>query len=253
MNPNPEPLAIEVCLTPALTDFISIGGNAVAVVVDILRATTSMVSALANGAEAVIPVTTLDEARQLKERGFPVAAERDGSILDFADFGNSAFEFQNGEVRGRKLVFSTTNGTVAIESAKKFGTVVIGAFSNISALAGWIKKQQKPVVIICSGWKNTFCLEDTIFAGALIEKLIETGNFTILTDSSHAAFDLWQVAKQDIPGYIEKASHRERLRQLGVDGVLEFSLTPDTTQTVPILINNELVDVLKINHQNHPE
>ncbi len=247
-NQNPLQPTVEVCLTPALAEFISTGGDAIVVVVDILRATTSMVSALANGAKSVIPVSSLDEARQLKKQGFPIAAERDGSILDFADFGNSAFDFQNGEVKGRKLVFSTTNGTVAIEIAKKSGTAVIGAFSNISALAGWINHQQKPVIILCSGWKNSFCLEDTIFAGALIEKLTEDGNFTILTDASHAALDLWNLAKKDIAGYIEKASHRERLRQLGVDDVLGFSLTPDTTLVVPVLVDNELVDAKKPKH-----
>lgn len=249
-NQNPLQPTVEVCLSPALAEFISTGDDAIVVVVDILRATTSMVSALANGAKSVIPVSSLDEARQLKKQGFPVAAERDGSILDFADFGNSAFDFQNGTVKGKKLVFSTTNGTVAIETSKKSGTVVIGAFSNISALAGWINNQHKPVIILCSGWKNTFCLEDTIFGGALIEKLTEKGNFAIHTDASHAALDLWNLAKRDLPGYIEKASHRERLRQLGVDDVLEFSFTPDTTGVVPVLIENDLVDVIKIHNEN---
>lgn len=241
----PDKLTIEVCFSPKLADFISTEGKAIVVVVDILRATTSMISALASGAASILPVSSLDEAKAMKNSGYPVAAERDGGILDFADFGNSAFDFMNSSVKGEKLVFSTTNGTVAIETARKLGTVVIGAFSNISTLARWIVDQNQQVIILCSGWKNTFCLEDTIFAGALIEKLIISGMFSLNCDSAYAALDLWNVAKADVMEYIEKALHRERLRQLGVDDVLEFSFTPDTMKVVPVLVGNELIDVLK--------
>lgn len=241
---------IEVCFSPQLARFILTEGKAIVVVVDILRATTSITSALANGAESVIPVSTPEQARLYKKQGFKVAAERDGSILDFADFGNSAFDFMNGQVDGKKLVFSTTNGTVAIEAAKNFGTIVLGSFSNISVLANWLVQQNLPVIILCSGWKNTFCLEDTIFAGALIEKLLPSGKFNINCDSANAAIDLWQSAKPDVLGYIEKALHRERLRQLGVDDVLEFSFTPDTLNVVPMLVGNELIDALKVEKQN---
>jgi len=191
---------IEVCFSPQLAAFVAklllpaafvaTKGKAIVVVVDILRATTSMVSALANGAQAVIPVSSLDEAKTMKAGGYPVAAERDGKILDFADFGNSAFEFTEGSIKGRQLVFSTTNGTVAVETAKKFGTVVLGAFSNITALSHWIADQKKHVIVLCSGWKNTFCLEDTIFAGALAEKLLQLKKYNINCDSAHAALDL---------------------------------------------------------------
>jgi 2-phosphosulfolactate phosphatase len=237
---------IEVCFSPQLAAFVATKGEAIVVVVDVLRATTSMVSALANGARAVIPVSSLEAAKKMKAGGYPVAAERDGKILDFADFGNSAFEFTEGSIKGRQLVFSTTNGTVAVETAKKFGTVVLGAFSNITALSHWIADQKKHVIVLCSGWKNTFCLEDTIFAGALAEKLLQLKKYNINCDSAHAALDLWQIAKNDPAGYVEKALHRERLRQLGADDVLEFSFQNDTCHVVPILVNGKLVDALKI-------
>lgn len=240
---------IEVCFSPQLSDFVATQGEALVVVVDILRATTSIVSALAHGAEAVIPVSSLEEAKALKEQGLLVAAERDGKIVDFADFGNSAFEFMQDEVKNKTLVFSTTNGTVAVESAKKLGAVLIGAFSNVSPLAQWIADKAQQVVILCSGWKNTFCLEDTIFAGALIEKLLEHRQYRINCDSAHAALDLWHTARHDPAGYVEKALHRQRLRELGVDDVLEFSFTADTCHTVPLLVNGKLVDALKQHNQ----
>jgi 2-phosphosulfolactate phosphatase len=241
---------IEVCFSPQLAGFIATNDEAVVVVVDILRATTSMVSALANGARFIIPVSSLEKAKKMKAGGYTVAAERDGNILDFADFGNSAFEFMDGSIKDRQLVFSTTNGTVAVETARKFGTVVLGAFSNITALAHWIVEQKKNVIVLCSGWKNTFCLEDTIFAGALAEKLLQLRKYNINCDSAHAAIDLWQVAKNDPVGYVEKALHRERLRQLGADDVLEFSFQNDTCHVVPILVNDKLVDALKILDKN---
>ncbi len=240
---------IEVCFSPQLSGFVATQGEALVVVVDILRATTSIVSALAHGAEAVIPVSSLEEAKALKEQGFLVAAERDGKIVDFADFGNSAFEFMQGEVKNKTLVFSTTNGTVAVESAKKLGAVLIGAFSNITPLAKWIAAKNRQVIILCSGWKNTFCLEDTIFAGALTEKLLDYGQYSIHCDSAHAALGLWQIARHDPAGYADKALHRQRLRELGVDDVLGFSYTADTCHTVPLLVNGKLVDALKQHNQ----
>jgi 2-phosphosulfolactate phosphatase len=227
---------IEVCFSPKLVDDVIVQENLVVVVVDILRASTSMVSAVNQGA-VLIPVATIAEAKKLKKDGFLVAAERDGKILDFADFGNSAFEFINNEVRGKDIVFSTTNGTVTLASGAKLGQVVLGAFSNISALADWLTLQKKNILILCSGWKNTFCLEDTIFAGALAEKLMARQNFNINCDSAYAAIDLWNTALPDVLSYIEKALHRERLRQLGADDVLEFSFKADTAPVVPVLTN----------------
>jgi 2-phosphosulfolactate phosphatase len=236
--------SIDVCFSPALADHFQAFGDSIVVVVDILRASTTIVSALENGAKSVIPVSSIEKATELKKYGFPVAAERDGSILSFADFGNSAFAFQNGEVKGEKLVFTTTNGTVAIEKGKELGELVVGAFSNLSALAGWIAEQDRNVIILCSGWKNNFCLEDTLFAGALLEKLLQLKAYNIHCDSAFAAIDLWNVAKNDLLAYIEKATHRERLRVLGVDDVLEYSFTMDTSRVVPVLKDGELVDVL---------
>jgi 2-phosphosulfolactate phosphatase len=235
---------VDVCFTPAQAEHRTISSNTVIVVVDILRATTSMVSALTHGARSVIPVSSIEKAMELMKNGFPVAAERDGEMLSFANFGNSAFAFQKGEVKDKKLVFTTTNGTVAIDTACRHSqTVLVGAFTNISALAQWVARQERDVLVLCAGWKNTFCLEDTIFAGAFIEKLLEIKPSEIASDSAHAAIDLWNFAKADVMQYIEKAAHRERLRVLGVDDVLEFSFQQDSSTVVPIMRYGELIDV----------
>jgi len=212
----------------------------VTVVVDILRATTSICAAIACGVKSVIPVSSLEEAKELKQKGFAVAAERDGLRLDFADYGNSAFDFMKNDVSGLDIVFSTTNGTVAMEMAKSSEAVVLGAFINLSAIADFLINSDKNIIILCSGWKNMFCLEDSIFAGALIEKLTEKQEFDIQCDSALASVDLWKIAKTDLFGYIQKAAHRKRLRMLGVDDVLEYCFTLDAVDAVPVLKDGKL-------------
>jgi 2-phosphosulfolactate phosphatase len=230
----PKNRSVEVCLSPGLFPDILAKDDFVVVLVDILRATTTICTALANGAEAIIPVASHDEARRLKARGFLVASEKDGLQPDFADFGNSALCFTRDVIGGKTLVYCTTNGTRALKIAEGAGSVVIGAFINISALTEWLARRQKDVVVLCSGWKNRFCLEDTLFAGALTRRLLETGVFHCDCDSARAALDLWSLAEGDVLDYIEKAAHRHRLKDLGLDDVIPYSFECDRVTVVPV-------------------
>jgi 2-phosphosulfolactate phosphatase len=244
MEKNPGDLcSIEVCLTPKLFTEIQTTENFLVVLVDILRATTSICAAFENGVAGILPVATLSEAREMKSRGFLVASEQDGKKLDFADFGNSAFNFSSDRIGGKTLVYCTTNGTRALEIARKADKIAIGAFINISALAQWLQQEEKNVVILCSGWKNKFCLEDTIFAGALTAQLLESGRFKTNCDSAVAAVDLWNLAKIDVLAYIEKAAHRHRLKKLELDDVIPYSFTPDSTRVVPVFMHGRISDV----------
>jgi 2-phosphosulfolactate phosphatase len=229
-----ERRSVEVCLSPALFPHILAQDDFVVVPVDILRATTTICTAVANGVEAIIPVATHEEARQLKAKGFLVATEKDGVQLDFADFGNSAFSFTAERVAGKTLVYCTTNGTRALQIAKGARAIAIGAFVNISALTEWVAGQRRDVVVLCSGWKDRFCLEDTLFAGALTARLLETDRFRTECDAAQASMDLWSLARGDLLGYIEKAAHRHRLKGLGLDDVLPYSFTCDLVQVVPV-------------------
>ena len=235
---------IETCFSPALFPHILTTENYVVVIVDILRATTAICTAFNNGAVEIVPVAKIEETKNYRPLGYMIAGERNGIVIDGADFGNSPFNFTEENVKGKKIVITTTNGTQTIEMAKSCDTVVLGAFTNISVLAEWLSKQKKNVVIFCSGWKNKFNIEDTIFAGALIEKLQSLSNYEVNCDSSIAAIDLWDLAKTNVLEYVEKASHRHRLQKLGLDDVLEFCFTEDTTPVVPILENGKLVNAL---------
>jgi 2-phosphosulfolactate phosphatase len=229
-----EKKCVEVCFSPRLFQDILTKGDFIVVLVDILRATTTICTAVGNGVEAIIPVATHEEARQLKAKGFLVASEKDGIQLDFADFGNSAFSFTRDRIGGKTLVYCTTNGTRALEIAKSASSIAIGAFINISALTAWLARRQKNVVILCSGWKNKFCLEDTLFAGALTRRLLETGSFRSDCDSASASMDLWNLAEGDVLDYIEKAAQRHRLKKLGLDDVIPYSFECDQVKVVPV-------------------
>jgi 2-phosphosulfolactate phosphatase len=242
MNPeNRTTRCIEVCFSPKLFTEILTKESFIVVLVDILRATTTICTAFENGVSTIIPVATLEEAKYMKTQGFLVASEQDGKKLDFADFGNSAFSFTRNRVEGKNLVYCTTNGTRALEIARHSEQIVIGAFINISALTQWLIDKQKNVVILCSGWKNKFCLEDTLFAGALSEWLLESGRFRTTCDSTYASMDLWKLAKPNILNYLEKAAHRHRLMKLGLDDVIPYSFTLDQTNVVPVFNGKEIV------------
>ncbi len=232
---------IETCFSPALYE-PDLHADAIVVIIDILRATSAICTAFANGAASIIPVAGINEAKDYKKRGYLVAAERDGYILDFADFGNSPFNFTRDKVAGKTIVYSTTNGTGIINMAASASAIVIGSFLNISALANWLTKQDKDVVLFCAGWKNRFNLEDTLCAGAIAERLMKSEHYFTICDSTLASIDLWSLAKNDLPGYIEKAAQRTRLRDKGLDDCIGFCLTADFTDKVPIIKNNILVD-----------
>lgn len=231
---------LETCFSPALYEPERHEGSIV-VVIDILRASSAICTAFENGAGSIIPVATIPEAKAYKEKGYLVAAERDGFVLDFADFGNSPFNFTPEKVAGKTIVYSTTNGTGIIKMASLAGYIVIGSFLNLSSLAAWILKREKDVVLFCAGWKNRFNLEDTLCAGAIAEILMTSSLYSTICDSTHATLDLWSLAKPDLAGYIEKAAQRSRLRDKKLDDCIEFCLTVDYTLKVPVISDGILV------------
>jgi len=234
---------LETCFSPALFES---GENhdSIVVIIDILRASSAICTAFANGAAAIIPVADVSEAKDYKARGYLLAAERDGYVLDFADFGNSPFNFTKDKVKGKTIVYSTTNGTGIINLASSAYMTVVGSFLNIGALTQWLIKQERNVLIFCAGWKNRFNIEDTVCAGAIAEKLMESNLYSTICDSTLAAMDLWSLARPDLRRYIEKAAQRTRLRDKKLDDCIEFCLTSDYTDKIPVMKNGVLVDII---------
>ncbi|BBE16969.1 2-phosphosulfolactate phosphatase [Aquipluma nitroreducens] len=235
---------LEVCLSPAIYDKHADDHNIV-VIVDILRATSTICAAIHNGVKSIIPVATVEEAREMKQQGYMVASERDGYVLDFADFGNSPFNFTPEIVGGKEIVYSTTNGTRCIHLASHSKAVVIGSFLNISVLTNWLIQQNAPILIFCASWKDRFSLEDTVYAGALAERLMNSGKFETICDGVTASIDLWSLAKNDLFAYIQKAAQKSRLASKGLDDCIEYCLTDDLCPVIPIFQDEKLVDILK--------
>jgi 2-phosphosulfolactate phosphatase len=233
--------SLETCFSPALFESDS-HKDSIVVILDILRASSAICTAFENGAEKIIPVSEVSEARDYKEKGFLVAAERDGFVLDFADFGNSPFNFTKEKVAGRIIVYSTTNGTALINLASTSYMTVIGSFLNISALAQFLVRQEKDVLLLCAGWKNRFNIEDTVCAGAIAETLMKSNCYKTICDSTYAAMDLWSLAAPDLPAYIEKAAQRSRLRDKNLDDCIGFCLTSGFTDKIPVMKNGALVE-----------
>jgi len=231
---------VEVCFSPALYPYFENHG-AVVVVVDILRASSAICTAFMNGVNRIIPVATLEEAKEMKMKGYLVAAERDGIVRDFADFGNSPFNFSPDRVKGKEIVYSTTNGTQAIHLASSGHEVIIGSFLNLSAVTRHLFKKDRDVLILCAGWKNKFSLEDSFFAGALVEKILMNNKFRTICDSALAALDLWKAGRKDPLAYIDKAAQRHRLKKNNLDDVIPFCHTMDLTGIIPVFRNDSLV------------
>ncbi len=230
---------IEVVFSPALFAGFR-NPDAIAVIIDILRATSAIVTAFENGAERIIPVETLEEAREYKKQGYIVAAERDGLVQDFADFGNSPFNFNPERVRGKHIVYSTTNGTQAIHVASECRKVLIGAYLNFTSLTNYLIDQGRDVILLCAGWKTKFNLEDSLFAGAMAEKLIKSGKYKTICDSTLASVHLYERASKNIMAYINKVAQRHRLRKNKLDDVIEYCHTFDVTRVIPGLKENYL-------------
>ncbi|PWH86254.1 2-phosphosulfolactate phosphatase [Brumimicrobium oceani] len=230
---------IEVCYTPADYEYFK-GRFDIIVVIDVLRATSAICSAIHNGVNSVIPVSTIEEAKEYQDKGYLVGAERQGEIVEGFDFGNSPYSYMKPELKGQDIVLSTTNGTRAINIAKDAPTVVIGALTNLNFLCNWLIEQDKNVLCLASGWKDKFNLEDTICGGAIAESLLKTGKFTSNDDSSVAAKYLFLAAKDNYFGFLKSSSHRRRLKKLNLNEDIKFCLTPNSMDVIPILRNDRI-------------
>jgi 2-phosphosulfolactate phosphatase len=235
--------SLDVCLTPALLPLYKVEDYTV-VIIDIFRATSSICYGIENGAAAIIPVSEVEECAAYREKGtgYLLAAERNGEVVAGFDFGNSPFSYTAEKVAGKTVVLTTTNGTHALHLSRSAKQVLIGSFLNITSLCNYLKGLDGNILLVCAGWQNNFNLEDTLFAGAVIEQL--KGSGYILDDPAIAANDLFQIGKNDISKYLGKTSHGERLRKLGIEKDIAFCLQVDLTTAIPVLQGEKLVNLV---------
>ncbi|SDT61503.1 2-phosphosulfolactate phosphatase [Mucilaginibacter mallensis] len=234
---------LNVCLSPSLIPLFEVE-DYIVVIIDIFRATSSICYGIDNGAEAIIPVSQVEEcvAYQGKYPHYLLAAERDGKVVTGFDFGNSPFSYTEEKVAGKTVVLTTTNGTHALHLSRNAKKVVIGSFLNLTSICNWLKTQNDNILLVCAGWKNNFNLEDTLFAGAVVDQL-KGGGF-VLDDAAIASNDLYQIAKSDLDTYLKKTSHSERLKKLGIEADIAFCLQVDITTAIPVLEGEKLVKLV---------
>jgi 2-phosphosulfolactate phosphatase len=230
-------------LSPALLHLYNVR-ECIVVVIDILRATSTIATALNNGAKEVIPVDSVEKCIRLgKEMACITAGERDGKIAEGLQYGNSSFEYPREFVQGKILVLTTTNGTKLLHMAVAKGAteIITGSFLNFSAVCDHLVENKKNVILACAGWKDKINIEDTLFAGAVIQKLKD--HFEINCDASNMAACLYEQAQHDLFEFLKNnnASHYHRLMDFGLEKDIRHCLTPDIANVLPYYINERLV------------
>lgn len=231
------------CLSPALLDLYDIS-NSVVVIIDVLRATSTIATALHNGAASVIPVATVPQCIELGEAvGGITAGERDGKVAEGLKYGNSPFEYPRTFIENKVLVLTTTNGTKLLHMALDRGApeIITGSFPNLSAVCEHLIASEKDVLLGCAAWKDRVNLEDTLFAGAVIHQI--KSHFNILCDSSALAESMYLEAGEDRFDFMQakNATHYHRLMKYGLEKDIRYCLTADGANVLPIFKGDRLV------------
>lgn len=232
---------LEVCLSPALLHLYNTAG-AVVVIIDVFRATSTIAAALHNGAKCVIPVAGVQECIDLGNQitNSITAGERDGKVADGLEHGNSPSEYPPAFIDGKTLVLTTTNGTRLLHMVQDADTIITGSFVNLSAVCEFLVAQGKNVLLGCAAWKDRFNLEDTLFAGAVVNRI--KSEFEVNCDSARAANYLYEHSSEtSFIEFLKDSSHYKRLSAYGLHADMEYCATPDLHPVVPILNGKELV------------
>lgn len=232
---------LEVCFSPALLHLYDTNGSVV-VIIDVFRATSTIATALYNGAESVIPVASVQECIALGNNieNSVTAGERNGQVVEGLQYGNSPSEYGKDFIEGKTLVLTTTNGTKLLHMVEGADTIITGSFLNVDAVCDFLLKANKNVLLACAAWKDRFNLEDALFAGAVVDKIKHA--FDCNCDSARAA----NVLHNNLNGanpieFLRDSAHYRRLSAYGLESDMEYCATPNLHPIVPILKDRKLV------------
>lgn len=233
---------LHTSLSPALLHLYDVA-QATVVIIDVLRATSTIATALFNGARYIIPVDSVAKCIELgRQINCVTAGERDGKIAEGLLHGNSPFEYGRDFIGGKILVLTTTNGTRLLHMALEKGAreIITGSFANLSAVCEYLISQKNNVILACAAWKDRVNIEDLLFAGAVADRIKD--HFTIPCDSSHVAATLYNRAVGDLYGFMQSnnASHFNRLMEYGLEKDIRYCLEPDQANVLPIYENGKL-------------
>ena len=236
--------SLHTCLSPALLHLYDVS-NSIVVIIDVLRATSTIATALHNGAAAIIPIDNVAECIRIgTELNAITAGERDGQVAEGLQYGNSPFEYPKEFIENKTLVLTTTNGTKLLHMALANGAteIITGSFPNISAVCTHLLTKNKNVILACAAWKDKINIEDTLFAGAIVNKLKE--NFSLQCDSSQMAESLYLSAKPDLFEFMKErnATHYHRLTKYHLEKDIRYCLTADAAPALPVYVDGKLVN-----------
>lgn len=238
-------MKIELSFSPSELDELQLREKNV-VVIDVLRSSTTVTTALSNGAREVIPVASVESAVKISGSLFGDVTlrggERNGKIIQGFNLGNSPLEYTEAVVRNKSIIFCTTNGTVAMVKSRYARNLAIGGFVNLSKVVQFIQEVNSDFLFICAGRASaisSFSLEDAVCAGMIISRLNEETKQEIeLTDSSLAAHSLFKAFGRSILKMMKNSEHGQYLSEIGFDEDIKICAAVDSIPALPILIGN---------------
>jgi 2-phosphosulfolactate phosphatase len=235
--------ALYTSLSPALLHLYDVS-RSIVVIIDVLRATSTIAAVLYNGAKHIIPVDSVAECIRIgKQIEGITAGERDGQIAEGLVHGNSPFEYPREFIGGKTLVLTTTNGTKLLHMALEKGAkgIITGSFPNLTSVCDYLVAKKMPVILACAAWKDRVNIEDTLFAGAVISRIKD--HFTINCDSSQIAETLYNYGKNDLYEFMKtkNASHYHRLTNFGLEKDIRYCLTADGADVLCVYEGGKLI------------
>ncbi len=218
----------------------------VAIVIDVWRASTSIITALANGCKGIIPVAEVEQAKELAKKFLPNAillgGERNEMPIPGFDLSNSPLDYTTERVKNKRIIFTSTNGSQLFNLARSAEMVTVGGFLNVSLLSNFILTRQQDITILCAGKNGGFGLEDAVCGGMIIEKIFQKKPQILESnDGAIAAHALFNYFADNLASMIDQSSHGRRLKEIGQEHDLLLALEVDSRNIIPILKNNELI------------
>jgi len=207
--------------------------NATVIVVDVLRATSVIITALSNGAKSVVPVTSVEEALSTKKKleSVVLGGERRAQKIEGFDLSNSPLEYKSEVIHDRNVVITTTNGTKAISKSSAANKIYIGALLNAKAVSSKAIKNERDIIIVNAGTNGVFSMDDFITGGAIIDEILSQQEYE-LTDIAKTALVIYR-GHRDIKSYVKGATHYKILVDLGLEEDINYCLQKDLFDIVP--------------------
>jgi 2-phosphosulfolactate phosphatase len=216
-----------------------------AVMIDVLRASSTIVTALANGARGVIPVADMGAGSKISQsmdtENILLCGEKDGEKIEGYDLGNSPLEYTPGLVKGKTIILNTTNGTKALMRASHARHIVVGSFLNLGQIVEYLKDKER-IILVCAGWRGRLSLEDLLCAGNIIYELTSGELPETAFDGAKVAFGLYEKFGDDIEKTVQSSNHAHRLQDIVGTDDLSYCSRVNVMNVLPVMKEGIITD-----------